>query len=101
MFRFNGLIFARNNAEMVESLFNSGNTCAGFYKRINGGFQLFNLQRELFAFVDPARALVVTAYKTAAGARYMFSTCSATEKALNLPESYAATRAACAAAMEY
>ena len=54
MFKFNGLTFARNNAEMVNSLFTSGGTCAGFYKRISGGFQLFNLQRELFAFVDPA-----------------------------------------------
>lgn len=100
MLTFNGLTFARDNGEMVESLFHTGKTHSGFYKRIKGGFQLFNLQRELFAFVDPARALVVTAYMTECGARYMFSTCSKTEKALNIPDSYLATREACAAAFE-
>lgn len=100
MLEFNGSTYARTNAEMVESLFKNGKTCAGFYKRITGGFQLFNLQRELFAFVDPVRALVVSAYMTASGARYMFSTCSQTEKTLNLPDSYAATRAACKEAKE-
>lgn len=100
MLTFNGLTFARNNAEMVDSLFNAGGTCAGFYKRITGGFQLFNLQHELFAFVDPARRLVVTAYTHAGRARYMFAPCSQTEKALNLPESFTATRDACAGAFE-
>ena len=100
MFKFNGLTFARNKAEMVNSLFASGGTCAGFYKRIRGGFQLFNLQRELFAFVDPVRALVVSAGMHNGRAFYMFSTSTQAEQLLQLPESYTATRDACAAAAE-
>lgn len=99
MLIFNGLKFAKNDAEMVNSLFAGGNTCAGFYKQIKSGFQLLNLQKELFAFVSPGKGLVVSAARCANGKpRYLFSTCSLDEKYLNLPESYTATIDACKAA---
>jgi hypothetical protein len=96
MLLFNGKMFAKNNKEMVDSLFVSGGTCIGFYKATKTGFKLFNLQHELFAFVSPSKGIVVTANTQSDGkARYMFSTCRYTEQYLGLPESYMATCKAC------
>lgn len=95
MLMFSGKKFAKNDKEMVDSLFTPGGTCIGFYKVIKSGFKLFNLQHELIAFVSPSKSLVVTAHMHNGKARYMFSTCSDTEKYLNLPTSYSETCKAC------
>lgn len=52
MIELNGKRFARDDSEMVESLFHPGGTCAGFYKRRADGVALLNLQRELVAVVN-------------------------------------------------
>lgn len=98
MLNFNGKKFARNNAEFVSSLFGNDGTCIGFYRQIKSGFQLFNLQNELIAFLSPDRGLIVSAHKYNGRARYMFSTCTTVEKYLELPESYAETIKACESA---
>lgn len=100
MLLFNGLKFAKNENEMIDSLFNAGGTCAGFYKKLKNGFQLFNLQKELFAFVFPARGLVVSAYMYEGRAHYMHGCNSLAEKYLNLPDSYMAKCQACEQAKE-
>lgn len=52
MIELNGKRFAATNAEMVESLFHTGGTCAGFCKRRSDGVALLNLQRELVGVVN-------------------------------------------------
>lgn len=52
MIQLNGKRFAATDAEMVESLFYPGGTCAGFYKRRADGVALLNLQRELVGVVN-------------------------------------------------
>jgi hypothetical protein len=47
----NGKHFAQNDAEFLNSLFNAGGTCSGYYKKLKRGIRLYNMQKELFAFV--------------------------------------------------
>lgn len=49
MITINGRKFARNESELVSSLFDPSGTGSGFYRPIRGGIQLYNLQNELFA----------------------------------------------------
>ena len=89
MLTFNGLSFAKNEAEFVGSLFTKGKTCHGFYKRIKNGVKLFDMQKELQAFIvdrpgDTASRFIVTASLSDKKPFYMFSTCQHTEKWLNI-----------------
>jgi hypothetical protein len=87
MLHFNGLRFAKNDAEMIESLFSHGGTCAGFYKRLKSGFQLLNLQKELFAFLvdnKHGEKFVVTASRRDGKAFYMYGSSAITERLLGL-----------------
>lgn len=86
MIKFNGKKYAKNDREFTESLFDASGTCNGFYKRIKNGIQLFDMQRNLAAFIvdRPSEKFVVTAHKVEGRARYMFSTCSLTEKWLGI-----------------
>jgi hypothetical protein len=88
MINFNGKKFAENNNEFMGSLFHTGGTCSGYARKIKRGVKLFNLQNELFAFiVAPKRgenAFIVTASIQDGKARYMYSTCSLTEKYLGI-----------------
>jgi hypothetical protein len=87
MITFNGLKFAKNNSELVDSLFTSGGTCAGLYKRTMNGTKLYRPNGELFAYIvhNPKQGYFVVS----AGMRedrpfYMYSTCSIDEKYLKL-----------------
>ena len=51
MIVFNNKKYALNDDEFTNSLFTPGGTCNGFYKRTKNGFRLFNMQKELIAFV--------------------------------------------------
>ena len=88
MLIFNGKKYARNNDEFTSSLFDAGGTCNGFYKRIRGGIQLFDMQRQIAAFIvdkPNARRFVVTAHRTENGrTRYMHATTMSTEKWLGI-----------------
>ena len=79
--------YAKNNSEFTDSLFTSGGTCNGFYKRVRNGIKLYTMQNKLEAFlVDNSHGerFVVTAHTTEQGDRYSFSTCSTTEKWLGI-----------------
>ena len=83
MFRFNGKKYARNNEEFTNSLFDADGTCNGYYKRIKGGVQLFNMQRELTAFIvdnSHGERFIVSAGMSNGRARYMFGTSTQTEQ---------------------
>lgn len=89
MLNFNGLNYAKNDKELIESLFNKGGTCNGFYKVVKGGIKLYRViegGKELEAFIkrEPYNSFVVTATQTNGKTRYMFSTTSHTEKWLGL-----------------
>jgi len=87
MLIFNGKIYAKNNKEFTESLFNTSGTCNGFYKRIRSGVQLFNIQHELTAFIvnrsDKDR-FIVSAGTDNGKPRYMFGLSTAAEKWLGI-----------------
>lgn len=51
MIEFNGRTFAKNDAEFVASLFNSGGTCSGFYKRRKDGIALYDMQNNPRVFL--------------------------------------------------
>jgi hypothetical protein len=89
MLIFNGKKYAKNDSEFVESLFDASGTCNGYYKRLKDGVQLFNMQRELTAFIvdrtDRAR-FVVSAGMHDGKARYMHGLSSAAEQWLGVAE---------------
>lgn len=87
MINFNNLKFAKNNNEILNSLFSPDGTCAGTYKRNHKGTHLYNLQGELFAYMvhnDRQGYFVVSAVNAAGVNRYMFSTCTIDEKYLHI-----------------
>ena len=67
MITFSNKTYAKNDKEMVNSLFTSGGTCAGFYKKRKNGFLILDLQKKPFAFIvsNPSQGyFVVNATKT-------------------------------------
>ena len=89
MIIFNGLNYAKNDKELVASLFNKGGTCNGFYKVVKGGIKLYRViegDKQLEAFIkrEPYNSFVVTATQAKGKTRYMFSTTKQTERWLGL-----------------
>lgn len=50
MLMFNGKKYAKNDKEFADSLF-SDNTCNGYYKKLKNGYQLFDMQKNMKAFL--------------------------------------------------
>ena len=100
MLIFNGKKYARTAEEFSASLFDASGTCNGFYRRINGGIQLFNLRRELTAFIvdrNKRDRYVVSAGMDRGRARYLFGLAAADERWLGIDEnSFAGVRNAIA-----
>ena len=72
-----GKTYAQTDAEAIDSLFTSAQTCAGFWRKQGRGILLMDLQRKPFAYAarDGYSAFFVTAHadETAGGrTRYMF-----------------------------
>ena len=87
MIVFNGVKFASNEKEFVNSLFDSDGTCYGYYKKLKKGIRLLDHNKNIFAFiVDNGynERFIVNATKTDKSIRYMFSTCDNTDKILGL-----------------
>jgi hypothetical protein len=53
----NGKRFARNNKQMVDSLFDGPTTCVGFYKVNKRSIVLMNIQRERIGVINRHRVL--------------------------------------------
>lgn len=51
MLLFSGKKYAKNDTEFVDSLFQDGGTCAGYYQRISNGIRLMTIKKEYFAFL--------------------------------------------------
>ena len=87
MIVFNGKKYAKNDNEMVESLFHAGGTCVGFYKTRKDGVLLSDLQKipRVFLVNRPNEKFAVSAHKTDDGKiRFMFGICSLDEEWVGL-----------------
>ena len=89
MITFNGLTFAKNANELVESLFiNDGTgTASGLYKTTKRGTKLYKPNGELFAYIvhnSKQGYFVVSASMREGKPFYMFSICSLDEKYLGI-----------------
>jgi hypothetical protein len=89
MLVFNGKEFAKNDKEFINSLFSYGGkgTCSGYYKKTKRGVYLYNMRKELFAFMkaDSKFTGIVTAYKHNDGKiYYMNALASDVERFLGL-----------------
>jgi len=52
MINISGNLFAKNDGEFIDSLFNHGGTCLGFYKVMsNGAIRLFDQQNNIRAYI--------------------------------------------------
>jgi hypothetical protein len=83
--------YAKNKSEFIRSLF-SKQTCNGFYKQSKKGIHLYNMQKEVIAFIKAPTngeyAFIVSCYMFKGKKRYMFGLDTLTEKYLNGPISY-------------
>jgi hypothetical protein len=99
MLTFNGKQYAKNDKEFVDTLFTSGNTANGFYKKGKSGIKLYNMQKELIAFIKrDSSPFIVNAYTYAGDGkdRYMFSTSSTVEIYLSIYDlGYRETKEVC------
>ena len=86
MLNLNGKRFARNSAELVSTLFQSGGTACGTYKRNKNGTKLFRANGELFAYIvhNPKQGyFAVSAGMHEGRAFYMHALCSLDERLLS------------------
>ena len=78
MIIFNGKKYAKNEKEFTDSLFERDGTCNGFYKILKKGIKIYNIQKELIAFIvnnGYSERFIVSARMTDNNKpRYMFST---------------------------
>ena len=51
MLTINNIKYAKNDDELIESLFTSGGTANGFYKVKKNGILISNIKNEPFAFI--------------------------------------------------
>lgn len=87
MIIFNGVKFASNEKEFVNSLFDSDGTCYGYYKKLKKGIRLLDHNKNIFAFIvnnGYGERFIVSASNTEKGIRYMYSTTTETDKLLGL-----------------
>lgn len=102
MLMFNGLKFAKNDKEMVNSLFFAGNTCHGFYKKRKNGYLLADLQRKERAFIaanDKQGFFTVSCERLASANNrivYSHAMCSIEEKWLNMENKTYSEKTDCA-----
>lgn len=89
MLTINGIKFAENTRELVNSVFCVGGSASGTFKRHKNGILLYRGNGELFAYVVNNRyneQFIVTAYtdKTTNRTRYMYALTSKDERFLGL-----------------
>lgn len=98
-----GKKYAKNDAEFVDSLFESGGTCQGYYKRLKNGVQILDHQKQLRAFIVDrwADQFIVTATMKNGRAWYMNGCTSIDEEWLGIAGlSVLAEHEACRAALD-
>ena len=87
MLNFNGLKFAKNEKELVDSLFTAGGTANGLYKRLKRHTLLYKPGGELFACIihnHKQGYFVVSASEREGKPFFMYALCSDDERYLGL-----------------
>lgn len=87
MLTINGHKFAKNEQEAINSLFGTGGTFYGFYKKLKGRIHLLDMQGEIFAavIVNNAFSGIVNARKLNGKVFYQFAASEKNEKLLGVP----------------
>lgn len=90
MLTINGHKFAKNEAEAINSLFQSGGTFYGFYKKLKGRIHLMTMQGDIFAAIvcNDNFSGVVNARSVNGKVFYQHSASSNIEALLGVPEKY-------------
>tara|TARA_Y100000114_G_scaffold152724_1_gene171450 strand:- start:565 stop:822 length:258 start_codon:yes stop_codon:yes gene_type:complete len=84
MFEYKGRLYAADDQEMIDSVFNGGRTCAGFYEHHNGGTILSDLQHDPRVFVWANGRTVTTCHRIKDGRiRFVYGICTLDEEWLN------------------
>lgn len=86
-----GKAYARNQAEVVASLFNQGGTVNGTYRKTAAGIYLSDLTGETRAFIRKDGLGPVSTFTHEGKRRFCHSTTSRDDAWLGVPESYTAT----------
>lgn len=78
--------FFYNQLKFVRISQKPDNSTHGFFKPLKRGIKLFNLDKEIIAFVSTngSQPFTVTAFKTELGVRYMYSMTATTEEFLKV-----------------
>ena len=95
MLIINNIKFAKNDKEFTNSLFETGNTAYGFYKKLKGRIHLMDMQRNIFAAVvvnNQDFKAIVNAVKLDGKTHYQHGASDITEKLLGVPSGYIARR---------
>lgn len=95
MIEFNGRKYAKNESELIDSLFTTGGTLDGTYKKYHNRIELTHgnkehciaIVREKGIYKDATSSMVVS---KANNGRFMYSTSSWDDKLFNIPDSYMA-----------
>jgi hypothetical protein len=73
MITLNGKQFALNNKEFINSLFNTGSTCVGYYKPLKNQIKLMDMQKTKVGVITKHKVLLL-ATKRPEGWWYSFGT---------------------------
>jgi hypothetical protein len=88
MLTINGQQFAKNDSEFLDSLFTSGSTCVGYYKKTAKGVILMDMHKEVMGYCqDNAQFTGVVSASRDKGSkkiRYMFAADSKLKELLGL-----------------
>lgn len=84
-----GRKYAKNNREVIETLFSPGGTANGTYRPAPSGIHLYDLQGTLRAFLR-GDGLIVSAVKDGRRIRYLYALTSVDSAWIGAPESYMA-----------
>lgn len=95
MIEFNGRKYAKNDSELVDSLFTTGGTLDGTYKKYHNRIELTHgnkehciaIVREKGVYKDAISSIIVSKVNKC---RFMYSTSSIDNKLFNIPNSYMA-----------
>jgi len=89
MINLYGKSYAKDNRELVSSLFNSGGTANGVYKKTNKGIFLHHHSGDRSVFIRADGLGPVSCHKVEGRWRYMNSCTIADAEWINKPASYA------------
>tara|TARA_R110000764_G_scaffold40882_10_gene91502 strand:+ start:380 stop:676 length:297 start_codon:yes stop_codon:yes gene_type:complete len=73
MIKLNGQQFALNNKEFINSLFNTGSTCVGYYKPLKNQIKLMDMQKVKVGVITKHKVLAL-ATKRPEGWWYSYGT---------------------------